>query len=73
MWFSSGSAGWLAGAVVAAVGVEGEVAEDLAGGGVDDASGLDDSSTGNGSATRMGAGAARRHAVRGGSGRSNRG
>ena len=36
MWFS-GWAGWLAGAVVAAFGVDGEVAEDLAGGGVDDA------------------------------------
>jgi hypothetical protein len=35
--FSWWWAGWPAGSVVAAVGVEGEVTEDLAGGGVDDA------------------------------------
>ena len=34
---SWGCAGGLSGAVVAALGVEGEVADDLAGGGVDDA------------------------------------
>ena len=37
LWFSGCGAGWSAGAVVAAGGVDGELAEDLAGGGVDDA------------------------------------
>ncbi len=39
MWFagSGGAAWWFPGAVVAAVGVEGEVADDFAGGAVDDA------------------------------------
>jgi hypothetical protein len=36
LWFLGWWAGWLAGAVVAAFGVDGEVAEDLAGRGVDD-------------------------------------
>ncbi len=37
MWFSGWWSGWSSGAVVGACGVDGEGADDLAGGGVDDA------------------------------------
>ena len=37
LWFWGVGAGWWADGLVVAGGVEGEVAEDLAGGGVDDA------------------------------------
>ena len=37
MWFSGWGSGGLAGGLVVAGGVEGEVAEEFAGGGVDDA------------------------------------
>jgi hypothetical protein len=37
LWFSGWGAGWAAEGLVVAVGVEGEVAQELSGGGVDDA------------------------------------